>query len=102
MVNSERILHSDGHPERFTELHEEEEWEEGDRYEQEEKKGGFKRGETDLGSTLFPKCSPQLRTPTEIHRIGLRREGGEEIEVIWGRKRRFKRGREWSNQSSHS
>ena len=38
-----------------------------------------KRGtqeERDLGSTLFPKCSPQPRTPTEIHRIGLRREGG--------------------------
>ena len=77
MVNSERILHSDGHPERFTELHEEEEWEEGDRGEHVEKKQGFKRGERDLGSTLFPKCSPQLRTPTEIHRIGLRREGGE-------------------------
>ena len=30
---------SEGHPERFTELHEEEEREEGDRGEQEEKKG---------------------------------------------------------------
>ena len=39
-------------------------------------KGGIKRRETDLGSTLFPKCSPQPRTPTEIHRIGLRREEG--------------------------
>ena len=39
-------------------------------------KGRLKRGERDLGSTLFPKCSPQPRTPTEIHRIGLRREGG--------------------------
>ena len=38
-INGERILHSEGHPERFTELHEEEEREEGDRGEQEEKKG---------------------------------------------------------------
>ena len=30
----------------------------------------------DLGSALFPKCSLQPRTPTEIYRIWLRREGG--------------------------
>ena len=40
------------------------------------RKRGFERRETDLGNTLFPKCSPQPRTPTEIHRIALRREGG--------------------------
>ena len=40
------------------------------------RKRRFKMRETDLGSSLFPKCSPQPRTPTEIHRIGLRREGG--------------------------
>ena len=45
-----------GNTERFTELHEEEEREEGDRDEQEEKKGDSRR-ETDLCSTLFPKCS---------------------------------------------
>ena len=60
---------------RGSELYEEEEREEGDRGEQEEKKGDS-RGERHLGSTLFPKCSPQPRIPTEIHRIGLRREGG--------------------------
>ena len=60
------------------ELHREEKREEGDRGEQEEKrgKGGIKRRDMDLGSTLFPECSPKPRTPTEIHRIGLRREGG--------------------------
>ena len=47
---------SEGHPERFTELHEEEEREEGDTDEHEEKKGDSRR-ETDLHSTLFPKCS---------------------------------------------
>ena len=35
----ERILHSKGHPERFTELHGEEEREEGDSGDQEEKRG---------------------------------------------------------------
>ena len=40
------------------------------------RKGGLKRRETDLGFTLIPKCSLKPRTPTEIHRIGLRREGG--------------------------
>ena len=60
---------------KFTELHEEEKREEGDSSEQEEKKGDSRR-ETDLGSTLSPKCSLQPRTPTEIHRIELRREGG--------------------------
>ena len=38
-MNGENILDSEGHPERFTELHEEEEREEGDRGEQEERKG---------------------------------------------------------------
>ena len=42
---------------RGSQLHEEKEREEGDRDEQEEKKGDS-RGETDLFSTLFPKCSP--------------------------------------------
>ena len=41
------------------------------------RRGGIKRGEIDLGSALFPKCSLQPRTPTEIHRVGLTREGGE-------------------------
>ena len=40
-----KILHSEGHPERFTELHGEEKWEEGDRGDQEEKRGNQKGGE---------------------------------------------------------
>ena len=35
----EKFLHSEGHPERFTELHEEEKREEGDRGDQEKKRG---------------------------------------------------------------
>ena len=55
-------------PEGFTELHEEEEREEENRGEQKEKKGDSREErQIYLDSTLFPKCSPQPRTPTEIH-----------------------------------
>ena len=33
------------------------------------RRGGIKRGETNLASNQFPKCSPQPRTPREVHRI---------------------------------
>ena len=33
------------------------------------RKRGIKKKEIDLGSTLFPKCSPQPGTHTEIHRV---------------------------------
>ena len=48
---------SEGHPGRFTELHEEEEREEGDRDEQEEKKGDS-RGERQIYAVLYSLCSP--------------------------------------------
>ena len=31
--------------------------------------GGVKRGETNVARNQFPKCSPQPRTPREIHRV---------------------------------
>ena len=37
-----KFLHSEGHPERYTELHGEEKREEGDRGDQEEKRGNQK------------------------------------------------------------
>ena len=46
-----------------------------------------------------PRVFSIAQTPTEIHRIDLKRRRREEIEVIWGRKKRVKRGRE---SSSHS
>ena len=49
------------------ELHREEK-REGDRGDQEEKRGNQK--ERDLGSNQFPKCSPQPGIPEEIHRFG--------------------------------
>ena len=30
---------------------------------------GIKRGESNLASNQFPKCSPQPKTPKEIHRV---------------------------------
>ena len=41
------------------------------------RKGGIKRREIDHGRILFPKCSQQPGTHTEIYRVGLRRETGE-------------------------
>ena len=38
--------------------------------------GGVKKRDTDLASIQFPECSPQPRTPKEIHRVGQRRERG--------------------------
>ena len=43
--------------------------EEGDRGDQEEKRG-MKRRETDVASNQFPKCSPQPGTHKEIHQVG--------------------------------
>ena len=63
-----------GHPERFTELHEEEEREEGDRDEQEEKKGDS-RGERQITQLSVPRVFSVAQTPTKIHRTGLGREG---------------------------
>ena len=40
------------------------------------RRGGVKRGETNLASNQFPKCSPQPGTPKETPRVGYRREGG--------------------------
>ena len=56
------------YPERFKELHREEEREEGDRGDEEER-GGVKRRETDLASNQFPMCSPQSGTLREVHGV---------------------------------
>ena len=62
-VNVEKILHSEVHPERSTELHRDEKREEGDR------RGGVKRVETNQACNHFPKYSPQPRSPREIPRV---------------------------------
>ena len=40
------------------------------------RRGGNKRGESNLASNQFPKCSPQSGTPREFHRVTQRREEG--------------------------
>ena len=94
MVNGEKILHSERHPESFTELHEEEEREEGDGDEQEENKGDS-RGERQIYAVV---CSQSVLHSPDTHRdsqnwVGKRR-GKEKIEVFWGRKRSVKSGGE--------
>ena len=78
----EKILHSEGHPERFTELHEEKEWEEGDRGEQEERKGDS-RGERQIYTVI---CSQSVLRSPDTHKDSLnwigKRRGKEEIEVF--------------------
>ena len=54
----------------FMELYREEKREEGNRGDQEDKRGGMKRRETDPASNQFPKCSPPSGTHKEIHRAG--------------------------------
>ena len=63
------------HPESFTKLHGEEKRKEGDRGDQEEKRGN-QRGESILASNQFLMCSPQSGTVREVHRITQRREEG--------------------------
>ena len=86
------ILHHDGLPERLTELHEEYEREEGDRGEQEEKKGDS-REERQIYAIL---CSLSVLCSPDTHRGSQnwieKRRVREEIEVILGRKRRGKKG----------
>ena len=47
-------------------------------------KRGVKRRETDPASNQFPKCSPQLGTPKEIHRVGreAKGEGGDRGDLV--------------------
>ena len=40
------------------------------------RRGGIKRGESNLASNQFPMCSPQSETPREVHGVTQRREEG--------------------------
>ena len=79
------------------ELHREEKMEEGDRSDQEQKRGS-QRGETNLASNQFPKCSPQPEHPKRF--IGLSREekgeGGDRGDL--GEKKESQKGRVQSSQ----
>ena len=59
----------------FMEFHREEKREEGERGDQEEKRGNQK-GRENLASNQFPICSPQSGTLREVHGVPQRREEG--------------------------
>ena len=40
------------------------------------RRGGIKKGESNLASNQFPMCSPQSGTPRNIHRVTKNREEG--------------------------
>ena len=61
-------------------------------------KRGIKRRETDPASNQFPMFSPPSGTHRDTQSWVEKRRGREEIEMIWGRKRRVKRGRGQSSQ----
>ena len=80
----------------FMELYREKR-EEGDRGDQEDKRGGMKRRERDPASNQFPKCSP----PSGTHRDSqswVEKRRREETEATWWRKRRVQKRREQSSQ----
>ena len=66
----------------FTELYREEKKEEGDRGDQEDKKGGMKNRETDPASNQFPKCPPLSGIHRDSESWVEKRRGREETEVI--------------------
>ena len=79
MINSLCALHSLEHSERFTDLHREEKIEEGDRGDQEEKRGSKKQRERDPAvisslSVLHSLEHPKRFTELEREKKG---EGGE-------------------------
>ena len=66
-VNGEMILHSEGHPERFTSYMRKRrgKWE----VEVTRRRGGIKMGKSNLASKQFSMCSPQSRTLKEVHGV---------------------------------
>ena len=84
LVKDEKFLHSEGHPERFTELHGEDKREEGVRGDPNEMRWN-KRGESKLASNHFLMCTPQSGPLRDVHGVIQRREEG-------GRRQRWPRG----------
>ena len=41
------------------------------------RRGGIKRGETDLASNQFPKCSPQSGSLRDVHEVTEKRQEGD-------------------------
>ena len=88
--NGEKILHSEGHLESFAELHGEERREEGDKGDQEEKRGNQK-GREQSSHNQIPICSPQPGIRREVHEVTYKRRRRKEIEVTRRRRGWVKR-----------
>ena len=71
----EKFLHSEGHPERFPELHGVEKREEGVRGDPNEMRWN-PRGESKLASNHFLMCAPQSGPLRDIHGVIQRQEEG--------------------------
>ena len=99
VINSLSALNSLEHPERFTELHAEEEREEGTRGNEEKRES--QKGERPIQPEI---CSlsvlHSLEHPERFTELS-REEKREAIEVTWERKGRVKRG-EISQASNHT
>ena len=91
LVNGEKILHSEGHPERFTKLHEEEEREEGYRGDQEEKRRNQKEREQASQYSIPYLLSTFWNTQRGSRSSTEKRKGRKEIEVTRRRGRGVKR-----------
>ena len=63
-------------------------------------KGGIKRRETDPARNQFPKYSSLSGTHKEIHRVGLRREGGGRRQRPPGGEKGESKGEESSQTSN--
>ena len=68
MIKTSRLMMKSFYPERYTELHGEEKRQEGDRGDQEEKRGNQK-GESKLVSNHFLLCSPQSGLLRDVHGV---------------------------------
>ena len=55
------------------------------------RRGGIKRGESNLASNQFPMCSPQSGTPREVQSYLEKKRGRKETEVSRRRKGEIKR-----------
>ena len=60
------------------------------------RRGGIKRGETDLASNQFPKCSPQSGSLRDVHEVTEKRQEGDRGDL--GEKKESQKGREQSNR----
>ena len=77
----EKFLHSEGHPERLTELHGEEKREEGDKGDQEEKRGDQKGREQSSLLSIPDVLSTVWNTQRGSQSYTEKRRGSKGIEV---------------------